>query len=244
MDYKRLIDERYFALEGVGLKAEKRFNLLNEIIQLKIASDLELKSYKQTVYLDIKHFLQTYIQCLLDRDSNYDVINFDAVTEKLDILDTDERINILKFFERALKKEYLTSDAKKCYFLRRPFELQLCWESKQKKHKLRYLMLYATKNIVTILIAFLILIFLYSLLTLPSTLPYHFFYVVDYPFTGVDFLDHFLSVLCSLLELHPDTKIEPINIPGVIILLVVKLVFILILGEYLLAELHKRTNFD
>jgi len=209
---------------------EEAFNSVNCIIDLKFLSNY---TDVDSIYIDIKKFIKYYILAVDSRDNGYDKINVEQIYRKLSRLDNTQKLQLLEFFKRELKKSEYIDEISDCEKWINKTKEALCWDNFSLKNLILYLGLVSSRNLGTLTITFVIIIAFTFLITLPA--PHPQMETIQAEFINIsdsDFRNRVLNIIILFLDFENKLDIKPLNTFGVILLGAIKVIYITVFINY------------
>jgi len=225
MDTKAdLISECNNSLPNAKSNKEK-LELINTIIQIKIS---DVGKYYSEIYRDFKRLSIYYIDAVDERKYEYDYINHEYLLSTINIFKTKEKIALLNYVIRKLKKNGLEEEIAKFQYEKNKAEIKDLKENFPKKF-INLIFRVVSLNFFTISLTIVISFILLFVVLLPTTNDIQFFEINYENFSTLFYLNHFLNCLMFMCGLASENFIKPINTQGVITLIFGKLLFIAII---------------
>lgn len=239
MPAKRILDQEYKKLKKKQ-SATSRVNLLNTIIQIK-TSNKELENHSQTLYQDIREFIEDSILAAQTSEFRYDYIRLNRFKDLIQVMDLDWQIKLIEYYIRQLEQASFKDELKILYSLKYRILIKKALQNwKQPKNIIAipiYFPLINTRNMV---ITFLIIGLFCMLVLLPA--PHNSLMWLNYDLTyekiSSNFiLNHSLNVISHILGIDSDFKLRAQNSISQLALIAGKIVASLYLGSILYNKL-------
>lgn len=213
-------------------------NILYNLIILKNKGNDKRENYK-----DFKKFIDYYIEVVKLSDYGYDRLNHNKIEKILSFLNFEEQISALNYAISVSARELPEHD--KNWFIDRKnkAEVQNILCKKQFRYYPKALLLvcsYSIFRLFLIVISFLLLVFV---LLLPAFDPSCAIFKITYENYSDKFvLNHLLNILSHFSDIDNDFKIVPLNWFGLTLLILGKLLFILIIVNFIYRKITDKIN--
>lgn len=215
------------------------------IIQIKKLNPHYI-SYKQSLYIDIKSFIESYIISRTKRDFGYDVIDKDKIVNAIYSLNSvNERFALLSWAYKELKINQFEEEGDDIISFIRKEKLFVLWNKKDKLKYIKILSHLASYNLLVVVCLLFITFAISYILFLPtnnfdwSVIRFH--YV---SFHENFYLNHFFNLIDYLLDISDNINIEPIKWQGVLLLSFMKIFYILFIVNYLFQIILERLQIN
>lgn len=215
-------------------KAFHRSETLYIILQIKKEEE-SLKSYKQSLYLDIKKFIKYYIKSSEKKDYGYDKLNVEKIINAINTSSSDkEKYELSLYTSRLINLNGLESE-----LIEFAKFLNVCKTESLKKEtsfgsKIRlisHIASYKLSSIIYILIAVFLLSYL---IFLPAEFELFELFKMNYSNYADNFYwNHFLNIFSLAIGIESESVIIPLNGFGIFVLAILKLAYILIILNFL-----------
>lgn len=220
-----------------------RLSILNDIIELK--HHFPEKSHETNVYQDFKIFITHYIQIINLERFGYDEFNFDHIKKKIDYLPLSERIKIISFLKKNLKHEGFIVESDLVEKYHRKTNLQSLLKNASIKSIWKIFFHASSYNLFSLLLTLLGLILISSIALLKS--PFNWMAIfevkVDH-YSNFGIVNNALNILSYISGFEGQFVAKPINSGGVIVLIVTKLLYLIIIVNFIIKEIQKKLNID
>jgi len=213
-------------------------NILYNLIILKNKDSNKKENYK-----DFKKFIDFYIEVVKLSDYGYDKLNHNKIEKVLNFLNFEEQISALNYAISVSARELPEHD--KNWFIERKnkAEVQNILCKKQFRYYPKALLLvcsYSIFRLFLIVLCFLLLVFV---LLLPASDPSYSIFKITYENYSSNFLvNHLLNILSHFSDIDNNFKIEPMNWFALILLILGKLLFILIIVNFIYRKITDKIN--
>lgn len=172
---------------------EKRVQILSIIIEIKLGShDIIVQNSKNSLYLDIKHFVSAYLRNKRNKDFGYEDYNKNLL------------INLIQSSSLSLEKQYRLLAYLKYILETLSYETDwlsnIMFEKKlglaKETNKIKYCLLLSSRNSWTILCSIFLLYIIECLILLPAPLSCMEWYTFQkVPISSNVFINHLVNVL-------------------------------------------------
>jgi hypothetical protein len=230
-EQQQILDAKDF-----GEKADR----INNIIQLKIES--KIKELSGDIYIDVKKFINFYINSFEEKQFNYDVFDEVQIYNYITIFDVKQKCSLLHYTIRHLKT--VGFEEKTGFF---EAKLRTCEFKKEiqgfsVKNIFKIIYFATVYNNLTILLAILFCITVKIVVYLPA--PFHWMelYEIHYSnLSGNPVLNHIGNVLLSFFEVKENPSFaEPVTFGGAVLFVLGKCFFYIIVINILIDQLKTR----
>lgn len=236
-----IIDEEYKKLKEAETYSAK-LNLINTVILLK--QNLS-NSSNCSLYADIRKFLEFNVYAHEESHREYYLIKENRIDEKLALVSDSERDSLLEFFIRELKKSGF-EDISQFYYQK--FKLARIKARFKKKTLINFLigtLQLSAFNLLAISLSILVLFIILYIVLLPCPNPDFILFRIDFnDLHNNFFINHLLNILVFIFGLNEDVKVTPISSGGVLLGVIGKIVFYVIVINFLITELLKRIKIE
>ena len=205
-------------------------SVLYSIIQIK-SRHTEAAGYHQSLYVDIKQFIDVYVDGVVESDSDYgyDKVNTDKIIRTIKAVESDkQRIQLWKRAEAELAEHGLIGE---CNVIRTHCKKSVIKESFTSCNIISWLKGFCYLSVYNVWTVLLTISFVFAInyvITLPiSTEECPMFFIEHEHFSDNLFWNHFLTYFASVLDLTDITFCRAGNIIGILVLLSFKLFYIL-----------------
>ncbi|GGH08116.1 hypothetical protein [Mucilaginibacter phyllosphaerae] len=219
-----------------GEKADR----INNILQLKIESNIQ--DIKNDIYIDVKRFVNFYINSFEDKQFNYDVFDELKISEYINLFEVKQKCSLLHYTIRHLKTvgfeekvSFFESQLRACEFHRELKEFSI-------KNIFKLIYLATVYNNLTILFAILLCIMVKVVVYLPAPFKWMELYEIHYSkLNNNPVLNHVGNVLLSFFEVKTNPSFaEPVTFVGSVLFVLGKCFFIIIVVNILIDQLKTR----
>ncbi|MEQ8423341.1 MAG: hypothetical protein RIA63_01435 [Cyclobacteriaceae bacterium] len=202
-----------------------------------------LYDYNQTIYLDIKFFVDTYVESLKSQAFGYDTFDLNRIFVLYQLVSIREAVALNNHLYRVIKTQ---GYEKELGVAKRKAEELLLREYREKPLILyfaRYIIFLSSKGIWSLLLTIGIIFIVYGLILLPAPSGWIELFEIQYDsYSNIFLVNHVINLVAGTLDLGVSFEIRSINIGGIILLIIGKLLSILLIGNYLVEQLYKRIS--
>jgi hypothetical protein len=223
---KSIIENSETIVDSNESNVKAKLEAINTIIQIKLTYDKKL--YYNELYRDVKKMIAFYIEAIDERKYEYDIVNKDYIESNLAIFETKERIALYNFLIRKLKIHGLDHEVEDFLFFKRKSELKLLIKTFPKS-SLTLISKLITYNLWSIALTILISYLIYFIVLLPSFTGIELFKINYKRISGNFYLNHLCNTLLAIFDVGSEEFIHPLNLFGVILIVLGKLVFIILI---------------
>ncbi|GHA25536.1 hypothetical protein GCM10007103_03460 [Salinimicrobium marinum] len=201
----------------------------------------EYRALQETLYIDIKKFIDVYIKSVEYRKNGYDILQVDKIIKAIEYSNSVEKQYLLfQFAFRKLKIEYFDEEAN-------------IIQKHLNKSKYKYLNIKGLKvdaflfkwsyDIKPLLGMIGFLIIITNILFLPAPIEGLEVFNISYVNFHSDFvLNHISNTLAFIAGQDRALGVEPFSLYGVILLIIIRLSFILFIGNFLIEKIKTVGN--
>ncbi|HTA63767.1 MAG TPA: hypothetical protein VK835_14990 [Bacteroidia bacterium] len=251
MDNKEIIEYLVSKLKGCqkeledleGLFPYNKFSIklykINDIISIKEL----LISYneKYSVYTDIKKCFLYYIKASEEQEHDYSEISLKFIENKIKAFPLKEKISLLSFFMRNLKKNGHDEIASNCKELIHAEKIRLCWQEKGLTNVIKFISIWSTQTMWHLVITILVFFLFTTIALLPAPLIcMEWIEVKKESFSSNYFINHLANTISLLFDFDEGVKVKGNNIGGVILIMFSKVIFISIIINYFVKEIIEK----
>jgi len=212
---------------------EVKFHTLDSIIQIE--SDLDIS--KQLLYKHIKQWFILYIKSIESKNFSYDEILYEKVIEKINYLSITEKISILNYFIRILKRYYHEEKISQYQKLIKELELKCLLDNNS---YFNYLLKLSTSNLLSMLITLFIMLLLFSLFWYLLQEYTSLMNICLLEFTSNNYMNYFLNMSSYIFGIT--SKLKLYNIFELILFITVKFVFYIYLTYFVIKEISNKMD--
>ncbi len=240
MELKKLIEEEYNEIQLELSKINPDYNSVTD----KYNTILEIKrnsNNSNSIYLDLKQMSKYHLLSLEHKNYNYDQLNLNFINRNVEHLNLIEKIAFLDYLKSLLKKYDLKDNF--CEFKFNLFKSKISynWKKRTPVNIFKIIFLCINYNIYTLFIFLVLFICFISLLFLPA--PKNFFVLFEIEnvnYMHNSFLNNIFNVSLWLSGLNDDLKIKPLNLFGLIFIILIRITFIGVLIDLIFNELKDK----
>lgn len=235
--YREYIDRLYNRFRRES-KYETKSQAMFNIIEIKIKYNL--KDYKYSLYTDIKLFIKYYIKCREFKDYGYDSLNHDKILKYIDCLEPQKSLNILLYLKRSLQKTFNDVD-----WLDKPISKTKVRIYISKGNIFMAILYISTYSLVNMLVFLLGLFFIVCLILYPVSNPIITMFEVEHGmYHSNSIINHIINVCGLILDLDPKCKVTTLSSSGVILYGMGKLMFWIVVSNFILLKIEKKLSIE
>ena len=220
----------------------EKLSAINLIVQIE--AKLENPHREFELYRDIKQWIVLYLQNISNKACGYEDINFKKISSITKILNVHNQVKILKFTRKLLNKDHFDTEIinQLDELLINAEILSLDDEKNLSKKIIKKIILHSSKDLLSLFITCLMLIFIISIILLPAPFPFLETYSIKYVLYSENFyLNHFLNITAYMLDINMDEfEIKTTCVSGILFKIFGKVLFYLIIINFLIKEVTKR----
>ena len=231
---KQIIESQYNQLKAYQYKANSQ--ILYNLIQVK--SQLRLPNYKRSLYLDAKKFVEAYIKSADNQDYGYDEILISKLLSSISTLEDKQQLSILYCARRLMGMRGYDTDSLLCEI--RKIERVVAWKGNWYQ-KIYAICLWLSARWWALIVSYVIYVIILALVLLPA--PFEWMQMFEIEFRQLDSnsaINHIMNTL-GLVSGNEDMTppICPIGIRGMAVYLIGKLLFFLIIANFVYRKLEE-----
>lgn len=215
----------------------EKANYIHSLIQIKNKSD----KFKVEIYNDSKEFIRHYVEGIETRSFGYDTLDIGKIHE---IISTnkqiEEKLNLYHYTYRILKRFHFDNESTIIKERINSLKFQLL---KFKKSYTRALIHLASFNIIPLLwTTFVLFIFMNLLFWQATSNTFTLFEIQKIDFYDNSFLNHVVNVTTYIADLEDKMQVKPRGIFGVLVLILIKVLVLILLGNFILERIKDSIN--
>lgn len=199
-----------------------------------------LLRYRQPLYLDVKHFIFHHLKSFDTEDYGYDIPNNDKVLEAIDALPTREQLAICRYACKLYENcgyEISFLD-KKINRLR----MEIAWKENQYFSSMLRL---SALNVWTLLLSYFIFFVVLYVVLLPAPFEWMGIIKVEPHDFGLNpFKNQLLNVLALMADENFSPEIVPCGLRGMMLVIFGKILFFLLIGNFIVKKLSDFFSFE
>ena len=199
-----------------------------------------VERYWQSLYNDVKLFLKNYLQSFETEDYGYDIPNENKVEKAIDALPGKERLAMYRY-ARVLYEERGYDTA----FIERKVNQLKTLIALNEKHYLKFVLQLSSYNIWTLLLSYILFVFVVFLIILPA--PFGCFSILEinlHPFTQSVPKNYLLNTMAIIADVDCGQTIVPTGARGMLLLIIGKIIFFLLIANFILKKLEDYFTID
>ena len=208
--------------------------ILYNLIKVKV--NWQLFEIRQSLYLDVKQFIESYLISVDYQDYGYDNICFTKIMEVVDFLEIKQRISIMYytkrlFYIRGYDIEFIVDKIN-------DFKIKVAWSEKS---YLEYILLLIGSSFISLLITLLIFVVIISLIMTPAPFENMEIFKVELrKFSTSPLLNQLINSLTLLTgNENISPTIIPIGIKGIVVYYLGLISFYILIVNYVLKKIEK-----
>ena len=215
--------------------ANEKVNILYNLIVCKH------KSLNQSIYIDIKHFINSYIEAAKKNDFGYDSFCIPKVLKVIDFLDCNKRIALLNYLLSTLSREFPEIDVDWVHNSISKAKIDEIITEKNYKQFPKAFLLYSSLKIHTLLITLFLFFVLIFVILLPAPFSFMELFKLEYSDYSSNFiLNHLFNVM--MLFSGIDDSITALNGVGVILYVIAKISFVLLIVNFVYKRISDKIS--
>lgn len=217
---------------------ETKSQFMFNIIEIKIK--FNLKDYRYSLYTDIKLFLKYYIKCREFKDYGYDSLNHDKILQYINYLAPQKSLNLLLYLKRTLQKSFNDVD-----WLDKPISKTKVRIYMSKYNILMAILYKSTYSLVNMIIFLLFLFFIICLILYPVSDPIIPMFEIEHgTYHSNSIINHIINVCGLILNLDLKCKVTTLSSSGVILYGIGKLLFWIVISNFVLLKIEKKLSIE
>ncbi|MCD4758010.1 MAG: hypothetical protein K8R39_07035 [Arcobacteraceae bacterium] len=237
-----LIDKEQEHLRKDDLSSSAKSNHINNIIRIK-KSIYTGENYEKQIYNDLKNWIKYYIISCDENNFGYDVFDKDIIVKMLNLVSYTQQILLYNFIIRQLKINSHTNDKIIwCESKIKKIEIFLLLTSCNPIDIIKSIFLISSYNVITLLISSFIFLIFVNIIFLPKEYLGINIFQITYEIYYKDnfLLNHILNVTNYFFNFsNGNFKIILENIYDLVLLLSLKIVFYLIIINFIIKEISR-----
>ncbi|NDW11829.1 hypothetical protein D0T50_02870 [Bacteroides sp. 214] len=227
------------------LQTEKSADLYYYIIQIK-HSHTTLRNHKNSIYVDIKNFIECYIRSIEKRDFGYDVLNINKIITAINNTPNNkEQLSLLMHAYKILKNNHFEVEAESVITLIRNTKLQILKSEKSYKKHFKILFHLISYNLIAVFLVLLLILLVSYIIFLPA--PLDSLVSLEFKYDNYNenfYINHLLNIICYFFDMSDSVQIKPINSNGVLLILIMKSFYIVCIANYLYQIILERLKLN
>lgn len=241
---KHYLDELYHKVHD-DANVVSLCSLYSCIVQIKKESP-ELKDYRETLYVDIKHFIDEYVSNVSqqEKEFGYDSVDMGKIKKHIMICpDAKQRNELYRYASLALTThgfveesehfKYMSSIGRSTSLLRSGTFLQKC----------KGIVSLIVNNLWFCLITVVIVFSIHYILLLPFSSPEQAIFEINYSSYAENlYMNHLLNLLAYLFSVNDTLFCKPLSAIGILLSVVLQIFYLLFVGGSLIEMLKKYTR--
>lgn len=228
--------EQYIKEQYKSLRKDKHkhnYQILYNLIAAKVK--FQLCDIQQSLYLDVKQFIECYITSADSQDYGYDEVLLVRIMDVVHHLEPKQKVSIMystkrMFYIRGYEVENITEIINR-------IEMTVAWKEKHYRKAIR---LWMCSSLTALLLTLLLYVIIISCVMLPAPLEcMEIFEISLKDYTASPFWNHLMNSIAVLTgndDISP--SITPIGIKGVLVYSIGVLLFYLLIANYALKKIE------
>jgi hypothetical protein len=227
---KDMLESQYNLLKKYQYKENSQ--ILFNLIRMKERT--RMYSYRNTLYLDVKKFVDAYIRSVDTEDYGYDNIILKKIVEAVSVLDIQQQKSVFLLARRLMiVRGY---DVEELTYLIEELEHKVKWVEGKYGRAVVLWMSHRWWALLATYLGYAILLFL---LLLPTPFSYPALFQIEYKtYSNIFLLNHGMNILCLMTgndSISP--AVIPLNVFGVVLYVLGILLYYLILVNFVQRKL-------
>lgn len=211
----------------------QKLGLLTNLFEVRKKSGI-----KRNNYVDFKKFIDLYIEVVKSANFGYDDINSQKVKKTLGYLELDERIAASRYAVSVMARELPEHDRSWLIKLMNEATVQHIFHLKQYRQYPKAFAFILSNSFSSLLIFLFSFFILVNIILLPAHFPSWAVFKISYENYSPNFyLNHILNVLTLFSDLDNNFKIIPLNWIAVLGSIASKIIFLLIIVNFIYRKL-------
>lgn len=238
-----ILDKLYEEINDSSI--DNNVNSYFNIIQIKDSTS-DLRSHRQALYVDIKRFIECYVNSIEKRDFGYDVLNVDKIILAINCISiSKERLSLFLHTYKILKNNNFENEAENIIVNIRKTKLDVLRTEKSKRKHLNVFLHLISYNLMAVFFVLILLFFVSYIIFLPTSKES--FAIIDFQYKDFQenfYVNHLLNVICYLFDISDDVQINPINWRGVLLMGIMKLFYVICIINYFYKVILERLKLN
>lgn len=233
-EIEQYIESQYNQLKAYKYKANSQ--ILYNLIQVK--AKMGVPNYKQSLYLDVKKFTEAYIKASDKLDYGYDEILISKLLSSVSVLEGSQQISILYNVRRMMWARGYDTDC--LLYEIKKIERKIAW-SGNARQKIYAVCLWISATWWALIVSYFVYIILLGFVLLPAPLDCMQLFTIEFkPLNSNNVINHILNTLGLMTgNENISPKILPIGIMGMGYLIIGKILFYLIIANFIYRKLEE-----
>lgn len=227
------LESQYNQLKAYQYK--KNYQILFNLIQAKMV--LNMHSYKRSLYMDVKKFIENYIKASDKEDYGYDEILPKKIMDAVAGLEVNQKLSILYTMRRMMIMRGYDTDSLQDEI--RNLRIQSAWLGNGYQ-KCYAATLWLSSQWWTLLISYAVYIMMVMIVLLPAPLECMQFFEIDYNDYSDNEISNCIMNTFALLTGNDDIspKVKPIGFGGLAVYIIGEILFYLIIGNFVYRKME------
>lgn len=230
---EQYINDQYKSLKNNKHKYKHNYQILYNLIAAKVK--FQLCDIKQSLYLDVKQFIECYISSADSQDYGYDEVLLVKIKDVVQHLEPKQKVSIMystkrMFYIRGYEVENITE-------IINSLEMKVAWKEKHYRKAIR---LWMSSSLTALLLTLLLYVVIISFVMLPAPVEWMVIFDVSLKnYTSSPLGNHLMNSIAVLIgndNISP--SITPIGIKGMVVYCIGVLLFYLLIANYALKKIE------
>ena len=189
-----------------------------------------------TIYIDVKNFIQVYVKSIENRDSGYDLLKLEKIDKAIDCINfIEQRYALYEYAYRVLK---INGFENECDSLKLKINRLRTLKLKSEKRYVKSFIHKWSYDLKSILITIIVLFIINGVIFLPAPVGWMQVYNINYNTFSAEFLsNHYLNLLGYVTGIEDTLEVTTSSIRGLLLLIFIKFIYILFIGNFLLEKI-------
>lgn len=236
-DYLKDIKNKYKDEEKLELKLE----YLNVIIEVNLYDKHRDNIKNEQLYYYVKAWIELYINIKIkNMKYGYDIINMESIHNQInEFYEAEKKQRLYKYTKSLLVNHFHNSkDINECQEKIKELEIEILTDSHNIIDLFKLILLCSSKNFINLFLSIFICVTIISLMLIPDEKTIIIKYV---SYCDNTYLNHFINITSYLFNLSNNGFEIYINsIGSLIAVIMAKLIFIVIVFNYIIIELYRK----
>ena len=204
-------------------------DIVNRIYNLIFIKHIE----NMGVYVDIKTFIRYYTRLVETNKYGYDSLCFDKAFKVIDLLPYNERISLLNFLISIITREYPEFEIETIQTRIKEIKIEKIFLEKRWGEIPNAILVWSSLRVCTLLIVLTLFVVIAYLVLLPAPVFISPLFEIKYVnYSSCFHLNHLLNILSLFMDIDSGCEVKALNPIGLIELMIGKIVFILLIVNF------------
>lgn len=216
----------------------EKVNILYNLIIVKGKNNI-----KENIYIDTKTLLNSYIELVKINDFGYDLICQEKILKIIKLLNLNEQLAILNYLLSSLAREF--PEMEKEWIQDAIKRVKIKKIIKEKKYHLypQAILLFSSLSIYKLILALSFFIFIVFVTLLPAPRAWMAVFHIKYAnYADTFYLNHFLNILSNFCDIDNGCEILALNYLGLLVQICGKVLFILLIANFIYKKLSDQIS--